>query len=47
VATVAQTAESIFNFIAVFPLYRHDIAMKITNGTYEIEKIICVDISYI
>jgi hypothetical protein len=38
VATVTQTAESIFNLIAVFPLYKHDIAMKITNATYEIEK---------
>ena len=41
VAIVAQSAERSFNFIAVFPLYKHDIAIKITNGTYEIEKITC------
>ncbi len=29
----AQTAERILNIIAVLPSYKHDIAIKITNGT--------------
>jgi len=41
---VAQTAESIFNIFAALPLYKHDIAIKITNGTYVRENIICGDI---
>jgi len=29
----AQTAERALNILAVPPLYMHDIALKITNGT--------------
>ncbi len=40
-AITAQKTEHIFSVFAVFPSYKHDIAIKITNGTYEIEKITC------
>ncbi len=32
-ATIAQIVESIFNILDVLPLYKHEIAIKITNGT--------------
>jgi hypothetical protein len=43
VATTAHAAESIFNTCATLPLYKQDIAIKITKGTYVREKIIWFD----
>jgi len=32
-AIVAQNADNIFNILASLPLYKHDIAIRITKGT--------------
>ena len=32
-ATIAQIVDSIFNIFDTLPLYKHDIPIKITNGT--------------